>query len=193
MTANTALKSISLAGALLIACAALCLMLPRHQQAANEDDVGAPFTLVSDTGARITDQSFPGKYKLIYFGYTQCADICPITLSTLVAALNRLGTKAALVQPLFITLDPARDTPTALHHYVTAFTPRLIGLTGPPAALNRLADAFHVTSLLHQQPATYTLDHSSVLYLMAPDGHFIAPIPAGASESVMAQAIARNT
>ncbi len=191
MTANTALKSISLAGALLIACAALCLMLPGRQPPP-DDSVGGPFHLVSDTGATITDQSFPGKYKLIYFGYTQCADICPITLGTLAAALNRLGTKAALVQPIFITLDPARDTPTALHHYVAAFTPRLIGLTGTPAALNRLADAFHVTSLLHQQPATYTLDHSSVLYLMAPDGHFIAPIPAGASESVMAQAIARN-
>jgi protein SCO1/2 len=155
--------------------------------------IGGPFSLIDDHGAAVTNQSFPGKYLLVYFGYTNCHDVCPATLNTVAAALDRLGGKAALVQPLFITVDPQRDTPAALRKYVVAFTPRLVGLSGPAAELRKVADEYRVTAIGRQggTAADYAVDHSSVLYLMAPDGRFVAPIPADASEMVVAQAIAR--
>jgi protein SCO1/2 len=103
--------------------------------------------------------------------------------------MDRLGRKASLVQPLFITIDPARDTPPVMQRYVAAFGPRLIGLSGTPAALRQVAEEYHVTSV--RRAGSDELDHSAVLYLIAPDGSFVAPVPADASESVMAQVIAR--
>ena len=153
-----------------------------------EAHIGGPFSLVDDHGTAVTERSFPGKYLVVYFGYTKCPDICPATLNTLAASLSRLGRKADLVQPLFITIDPARDTPERLHRYVSAFSTRLLGLSGTQAALDRVADAYHVVRDARTSPM---LDHSSVLYLMAPDGSFVAPIPADASEMVMAKAIDR--
>ncbi len=163
---------------------------PAGRQA--EGRVGGPFTLVADDGRVVTDQSFPGKYLIVYFGYTTCHDVCPATLNTLAAAMGRLGAKAALVQPLFITLDPGRDNPAVLHRFVKAFTPTLIGLTGSPAELHRTADEYRVVSVLHQDGAGYALDHSSVLFLMSPDGRLVRPVRADASEVVMARAIARG-
>jgi protein SCO1/2 len=160
-----------------------------------EDQIGGPFSLIDDRGNKVTDRSYPGKYLLIYFGYASCPDICPETLNTLAAALGRLGDKADRLQPLFITIDPAHDTPAVLHRYVTAFSPRLTGLTGTKVGLDKVAGEYRVVRITHAASgdhASFTLDHSSVIYLMAPDGTFIAPIPADASEPVMAQAIARN-
>ncbi len=176
----------------LLAFAGLWIWLepPSGRQAA--DRVGGPFTLVADDGRVVTDQSFPGKYLIVYFGYTACRDVCPTTLNTLAAALGRLGAKAALVQPLFITLDPGRDNPAVLHRYVKAFAPTLIGLTGSAAELHRAADEYRVVSVLHQDGAGYAVDHSSVLFLMSPDGRLVAPVPAGADEMVMARAIGRG-
>jgi protein SCO1/2 len=179
---------------LLLACLCLWLMTSRPDITRESTRIGGPFSLVSDSGGNVTDQSFPGKYLAIYFGYTACRDVCPATLTTLAAALDRLGNKAAFVQPIFITLDPGRDTPQMLHQYVRAFSPRLIGLTGPVAALNAAEAEYHVSSYVNQEganPASYTLDHGSVIYIIAPDGAFVAPVPASASEMTMAQAIAR--
>jgi protein SCO1/2 len=160
-----------------------------------ENQIGGPFSLIDDRGNPVTDRSYPGKYLLIYFGYASCPDICPATLNTLAASLGRLGQKADRVQPLFITIDPTHDTPAILHHYVAAFSTKPIGLTGTKAELDKIAGEYRVVRIPHPGPgdrSSFTLDHSSVLYLMAPDGTFIAPIPADASELVMAQAIARN-
>ncbi len=154
-----------------------------------QDRVGGPFTLVADDGRTVTDQSFPGKYLIVYFGYTSCRDVCPTTLNTLAAAMGRLGAKAALVQPLFITLDPGRDNPAVLHRYVKAFAPTLIGLTGSAEELHRTADEYRVVSVLHQDRGAYALDHSSVLFLMSPDGRLVRPVRADASEMVMARTI----
>jgi protein SCO1/2 len=159
------------------------------------DRIGGPFSLVDDRGNHVTDRSYPGKYLLVYFGYASCPDICPATLNTLAAAMGRLGRKADLVQPLFITIDPTHDTTAVLHRYVAAFSPRLIGLSGTKANLDMVADEYRVLRIPHpaaDDRSSFTLDHSSVLYLMAPDGTFIAPVPADASELVMARAIARN-
>jgi protein SCO1/2 len=185
-------RAAGFAGAVLaLALLLIWLAVPRHTTEAGAA-IGGPFSLVSDTGHTVTDRSFTGKYLIVYFGYTRCRDVCPATLNTLSAALDRLGGKAARIQPLFITLDPAYDTPATLHRFVTAISPRLIGLGGSQAALRQAADAYHATAILNGTAGgAYQLDHSSVLYLMAPDGHFVAPIPADASEPVLTQALSR--
>ncbi len=187
-------RTTSLAATIVATLAFAGLWIWLEPPSAHEADgrVGGPFTLVADDGRVVTDQSFPGKYLIVYFGYTTCRDVCPTTLNTLAAAMGRLGAKAALVQPLFITLDPGHDSPAVLHRYVKAFAPTLIGLTGPPAELHRTADEYRVVSVLHQEGAGYAVDHSSVLFLMAPDGRLVAPVPAGADEMVMARAIGRG-
>ena len=158
------------------------------------DTIGGPFALIEGDGRRVTDRSFDGKYLLIYFGYTSCPDVCPTTLTALAGALDALGPGAAKVQPLFITLDPWRDTPPVAERYARAFTPLLIGLSGAPEDIRRVADAYRVSSAIQRDdhgPGAYEIQHSAVLYLMAPDGRFIAPIKATDSSAAMARTIAR--
>jgi len=155
--------------------------------------VGGPFTLVAGDGRTVTDRSFRGKYLLIYFGYTSCQDVCPMTLTALAAALDRLGARASAVQPVFVTVDPQRDTPDVVRAYAASFTPRLIGLTGNPDQIRQVTSLYHVSSTIHHagSPERYTVDHSSVLYLIGPDGRYLAPIPADDAAGAMAAAVAR--
>jgi protein SCO1/2 len=116
---------------------------------------------------------------LVYFGYTFCPDVCPTTLNEVSEALDHLGAKADRLQPIFITVDPKRDTPAVVRQYVAAFTPKLLGLTGTPDQIAKVANEYRVYYAEHRTgpgPNDYTMDHSSVLYLMGPDGQFIAPI-----------------
>jgi protein SCO1/2 len=141
--------------------------------------VGGPFTLQDGNGKQVTDRDFRGKYMLVYFGYTFCPDVCPTTLNEVADALEHLGTKANELQPIYITVEPKRDTPAVVQQYVTAFSPRLIGLTGTPEQIAAVAQAYRVYYAEHRTgsgPNDYTMDHSSILYLMGPDGKFIAPI-----------------
>ncbi len=143
--------------------------------------VGGPFALEDGAGQTVTDRSFRGKYMLVYFGYTYCPDVCPTTLGEVAGALDRLGAKADHVAPLFITVDPQRDTPAVLKHYTAAFSPRIIGLTGSPEAIGKVEREYHVYAAKHVTgpgPNDYAMDHSSFLYLMGPDGSFIAPLDA---------------
>ena len=126
---------------------------------------------------------------LVYFGYTFCPDVCPTTLNEVADALDRLGGKADRLQPIFITVDPKRDTPAVVKQYVAAFTPRLIGLTGSDEQIAKVAQEYRVYYAEHRTgpgPNDYTMDHSSVLYLMGPDGKFIAPIRADEDGAQMA-------
>ena len=155
--------------------------------------IGGPFALTAADGGTVTDQSYRGHYVLLYFGYTACEDVCPVTLSAVADALDVLGSRAARVQPLFVTVDPARDTPDVLRRYVAAFTPRLVGLTGTDAQLHQMEQSYRVTSVTHPGhggAAGYTVDHSSVLYLIGPDGRYLAPIRADESGREMANDIA---
>ncbi len=157
--------------------------------------IGGPFQLVDSAGHTVTDQSFHGKYMLVYFGYTFCPDVCPTTLADVSAALDTLGPRGAAVQPLFITVDPQRDTPAVIGAYVANFSPRLIGLTGTPDQIAAAARAYRVYYARHttdDKAAGYTMDHSSILYLMGPDGRFIAPIPADEHPAAMAADIGRH-
>jgi protein SCO1/2 len=141
--------------------------------------VGGPFTLENGNGQQVTDRNFRGKYMLVYFGYTFCPDVCPTTLNEVADAMDRLGPKADRLQPIFITVDPKRDTPEVVKQYTAAFSPRLIGLTGSPDQIASVAKEYRVYYAEHRTgpgPNDYSMDHSSVLYLMGPDGKFVAPI-----------------
>jgi protein SCO1 len=156
--------------------------------------IGGPFTLMNDSGKTVTNKEFRGKYMLVYFGYTYCPDVCPTTLNSIAQAMDRLGAKADRVQPIFITVDPQRDTPPVMKQYVSAFTPSLIGLTGTPAQIAAVAKEYRVYYAKHVTgpgPNDYSMDHSSIIYLMGPDGKFIAPIAAGESGAEMAKDIAK--
>ena len=156
--------------------------------------IGGPFRLVDQNGRVVTERSYAGKYMLVYFGYTFCPDVCPTTLTQVAAALDTLGPKADRIQPVFITVDPRRDTPAAMRAYAAAFTPRLVGLTGTPEQIAAVAHEYRVYYAEHRTgPGAddYTMDHSSLLYLMGPDGQFVAPIRAEADGQTMAADIAR--
>jgi cytochrome oxidase Cu insertion factor (SCO1/SenC/PrrC family) len=143
--------------------------------------IGGAFTLVDHTGATVTERDFAGRYLLIYFGYTFCPDVCPTELQVMAQALDGLGQDAALVQPLFVTIDPERDTPETLAGYVGLFHPRLIGLTGTPEQVARMASAYKVyyAKADADDPEYYLMDHSSFIYLMGPDGGFLDVFPRG--------------
>jgi protein SCO1 len=138
---------------------------------------GGPFALIDGEGHAVTDQSFPGKWLLIYFGYTYCPDVCPTSLNRVAEALDRLGPDGAEVQPLFITVDPERDTPAVLRDYVKVFDPRLIGLTGSPGAIAAAAKAYRVYYRRTDQGSgapDYLIDHSALTYLVDPKGAVVA-------------------
>ncbi len=156
--------------------------------------LGGPFALQGGDGKTVTDRDFRGKYMLVYFGYTFCPDVCPTTLNEVADALDRLGPKADRLQAIFITVDPKRDTPAVMQQYLAAFGPRLIGLTGTADQIAQVAKEYRVYYAEHRTgpgPNDYSMDHSSILYLMGPDGKFIAPVRADASGAEMAADLAR--
>jgi protein SCO1/2 len=156
--------------------------------------VGGAFTLQDGNGRAVTDRDFRGNYMLVYFGYTFCPDVCPTTLNEVADAVARLGSKGDRLQPIFITVDPKRDTPSVVKQYAAAFGPRLIGLTGSPEQIAQVAKEYRVYYAEHRTgsgPADYTMDHSSIIYLMGPDGRFIAPIRADETGAEMAADLAK--
>jgi protein SCO1/2 len=156
--------------------------------------VGGPFTLQDSDGRTVTDRDFRGKYLLVYFGYTYCPDVCPTTLNAVAQAIEQLGRRADELQPLFITVDPRRDTPVVMKQYTAAFSPRLLGLTGTSAQIAAVAKEYRVYYAEHRTgpgPNDYSMDHSSLLYLMGPDGRFVAPIRTDASGAEIASQLAK--
>ena len=156
--------------------------------------VGGPFALVGGDGKPVSDKDFRGKYMLVYFGYTYCPDVCPTTLNAVADALDKLGPKADRIQPLFITVDPKRDNPAAVKQFAAAFGSRIAGLTGSAEQIAVVAKEYRVYYAEHRTgpgPDDYTMDHSSVLYLMGPDGRFIAPIRADLAPDQMAVSLAK--
>jgi len=145
--------------------------------------IGGPFRLTDQDGRTVTDASFAGKYRVMYFGYTFCPDVCPTDMQTLGAGLRAFEAKDAArgaeVVPVFVSVDPDRDTPAVLKPFVAAFHPRMVGLTGSPAAIAGVAKAYAV--FYQKQPATsgggYMVQHSRVAYLMDPQGKPLALIP----------------
>ncbi|GIX11444.1 SCO family protein [Elioraea sp.] len=153
--------------------------------------IGGPFTLTDHTGAAVTEASYRGRLMLIFFGFTHCPDVCPTELQVIAEVLDALGEDAARVAPLFVTVDPERDTPEALTRYVALFDPRIIGLTGTPEQIAAVARAYRVYyAKVHPPGATeYTMDHSSFVYLMDAEGRFAGLFRHGAPAAEIAAAV----
>jgi protein SCO1/2 len=138
-------------------------------------DVGGPFRLTDQNGKAVSDADFRGRYMLIYFGYSFCPDVCPTTLSVMAQALDKLGGESRRVTPVFITIDPERDTPQVLGDYMKAFGPNFVGLTGSMAAIKDAEKKYRVYAVKKPlEKGGYGMDHSSVMYLMGPDGKMIS-------------------
>jgi protein SCO1/2 len=145
--------------------------------------MGGPFTLTGQNGRRVSDRDFAGKYRIVYFGYTFCPDVCPVDLQVIGAGLRqfeaRAPARAARVQPIFISVDPARDTPQVLRQFVAAFHPRLIGLTGSEAEIAQAARAYRV--FYERGEASpgggYMVNHTRMAVLYGPEGQPIAIVP----------------
>ena len=155
--------------------------------------VGGPFTLTDQNGATRSDQDFRGKVMLIYFGYTYCPDACPTTLQAISQTLDMIGNQASKVQPIFISVDPARDTPDQLKAYAANFHPGIVYLTGAPDTLKQVESEYriYVAKVPQSGSDDYLIDHSSVIYLMGTNGRYLAAIPAGLPPKVMAATLQR--
>ena len=188
---------IGIAGAALGLAAAIALLpdvrerlLPSvGQQVTGKALIGGAFTLTDNTGKRVTDQDFRGKYTLVFFGFTSCPDICPAGLQLIAGALEKLGTKAQRITPIFISVDPQRDTPEKLAAYVKNFDTRLVGLTGTPEEIAAVAKAYKVYYAKvpsKERPDDYTMDHTSIIYVMDPKGEFVTHFTTSTSVDDMA-------
>jgi cytochrome oxidase Cu insertion factor (SCO1/SenC/PrrC family) len=138
--------------------------------------VGGPFSLVDHTGARVTDADFAGRSKLMFFGYTYCPDMCPLGLATMAAAYDRLTPEEqARVVPIFVTVDPERDTVAAIADYVDLFHPKLVGLTGTLEETDAAARAYRVyyRKAASESATEYLVDHSTFTYLMDGENHYV--------------------
>ncbi|PLY14142.1 MAG: hypothetical protein C0631_11970 [Sedimenticola sp.] len=141
------------------------------------------FLLVDHNSKLVTEKDLLGKYQLIYFGYTYCPDVCPTSLQVMSAALQKMGERASLIQPYFISVDPERDTLEVINQYVSYFGNNLIGLTGTPSMIQRVTEQYRVRyeKVLEEgrDPDEYLMDHTASFYLVAPDGTFITKLAYG--------------
>lgn len=177
-----------LAGGIILVGIGLAALLPRITPA-TQTTIGGPFTLTDGAGRTVTERDFRGRWMLVYFGYTHCPDACPTTLSDIGAALEKLpAPDRQKIAVLFITVDPARDTPAVVGAYAKAFGPEFIGLTGTPAELAPVEQSFRVYAQRHDlKGGDYAMDHSSIIYAMAPSGHFAALLDDSLSPADLAQ------
>jgi cytochrome oxidase Cu insertion factor (SCO1/SenC/PrrC family) len=143
--------------------------------------IGGAYTAVDHHGTDISSDKFLGQYQLVFFGFTSCPDVCPTALVNISAALDDLGDDAAYFQPLFVSIDPERDTPDVLAEYLSNFHPSFTGLTGSPAQIKELAHVYRAyyargagaSAGAGADDTEYTMDHSSIIYLMDCEGRYI--------------------
>ena len=157
----------------------------------NHEPIGGPFALTDQNGARRTEADFRGRLMLVYFGFSYCPDICPTDLQQMALAVDQLGPAGEMVQPLFITIDPARDTPGHLKDYMPLFHPRFVGLTGDAAEIREAARAYRVyyEKVERADKSDYTLDHSAFIYLMDRGGKYLGFFPPGTSAERIAETL----
>jgi len=166
-----------------------------QRRQAHLTDVGGPFTLTDHHGRAVTEQDYRGRFMLVYFGYSWCPDICPTELLVMSQAVDLLGDAGEQVQPIFITIDPARDTVDSLAKYVVNFHSRLTALTGSEAEIGTVADAYKVFYKKGEElesPDDYLVDHTDVMYLMDPDGIFLEHFQRGLRPVEIAQMIGQH-
>jgi protein SCO1/2 len=152
------------------------VMLLAPKDVTRPSSVGGPFALVNQDGKTVTDADFLGKPLLVFFGFTHCPDICPTTLFEISEILNRLGSDAAKVNAIFVTVDPERDTPEKLKLYLSSFHPQISALSGSEIQIEAIKKAYFVyAKRVPLEGGSYTMDHTSIVYLMDKQGKFIAP------------------
>ena len=152
----------------------------------NREPIGGPFALIDQDRKRRTDMDFRGKVLLVYFGFSYCPDVCPTDLQEIGLAVDRLGAAGDDVQPIFITVDPARDTSEHLKEYVAMFHARFVGLTGDAAAIDAAARAYRVYyARVELEKSDYTVDHSAFIYLMGRRGEYLGFFPPGTPADIL--------
>ena len=156
--------------------------------------IGGPFTLTDHKGKQVSDTDLRGRLMLIYFGYTLCPDVCPLSLQLMAEGIDALGTDGKDVQPVFISVDPERDTAEVMSDYVPHFHKRLLGLTGSPEQIKPVLKAYRVYAAKQEEtePGEYLVNHSSIFYLMGRDGKFIAHFADQVKPEALAAAIRKH-
>lgn len=156
-------------------------------------DIGGPFELVDQDGKAVTDADFKGRLMLVYFGFTYCPDACPTALGVMGAAIDKLDVAGQRVVPILITVDPERDTPQVLKDYVGNFHPRMVGLTGSPEQIAKVAGEYRV--FYQKTPGAtgddYLVDHQTLIYLMDAEGRYLAHFGPKATPDEVAETIRR--
>jgi protein SCO1/2 len=156
--------------------------------------IGGPFSLTGTDGKTVTDQDFLGRYMIVFFGFTHCPEICPAELQVIAQTLDKLGDKAKNVVPVFITLNPERDTPQVMAEFVKSFGPNFVGLTGTSDQIAAAAKAYRIAYTKIEDknsPGDYSIDHSALAYLMDPQGRYLAHFTYGTSPDEMAEKLGR--
>ena len=165
-----------LAGAVAIVLVVVLVTGREPMPMARASAIGGPFQLIDQSGRTVTDANLRGHPFLVFFGFTHCPDVCPTTLFEVSEVLGKLGPDAERVRALFITVDPERDTPAQMKDYLSNFNPRLVGLTGDPAAIAAVSKAYRVyVKKVPLDHGDYTMDHTALVYLMDKEGRFVAP------------------
>lgn len=188
--------------AALLAAAALALAgcsgaAPAAEPPLAGADIGGDFTLTNSAGETVRWDDFAGKYRVVYFGYAFCPDICPTDMQRVAQGLKVLKAsdpaKAAKIQPIFITIDPERDTEQVVREFAAAFSPDIIGLTGTPEQIAAAAKAFRVYHAKGEEieGGGYLVDHSNIVYLMGPEGEPLATLPVDQGGDAVAAELAR--
>jgi protein SCO1 len=178
-----ALGASLVSAASLAGCDGLVTSAPPEEPPLTGARIGGPFTLTDQRGNSVSDTDFGGRYRLIYFGYSFCPDVCPVDMNRLMLGLRQFermdANRARTIQPIFITVDPERDTPAALAPFAAQFHPRLLALTGTPAQISAVADAFVIRYSRQEgsRPDAYLIAHQQLAYLMGPEGQPLALLP----------------
>ena len=171
------------------------LAAPPHNTQTGKALIGGDFTLIDGTGKPLSDSAFRGRYMLVYFGFTHCPDICPTTLLVMTNALKKLGDLSREIVPIFISLDPERDTPEIVSTYVQNFSPNLVGLTGSKKQITQVADNYKVyfkKVKVKNSALGYMVDHSGFIYLMGPDGNYVAHFDHTLSEQALVDGLRKH-
>lgn len=196
MNTHTLTRRIAFASAMIIIAAAIAayalMFSPDRVRSTGAALIGGPFSMVKHTGETVTEKSFAGKPMLLFFGFTFCPDVCPTELQVMAQALAQLADKGADIQPILVSVDPARDTPDVLAAYVANFGERFIGLTGSEAQVAAMAATYRVFYKKVENatdPASYQMDHSSIIYLMGADGKFVKHFTYTTDAKILAEGI----
>jgi cytochrome oxidase Cu insertion factor (SCO1/SenC/PrrC family) len=163
----------------------------RAAQGVAAENFGGDFTLVNQDGKTVTEKDFKGTWRLMYFGFTYCPAICPTELAKITASLNKLGDKAKIIHPIFISVDPERDTPKTIKSYLKSFHPSFTGLTGTVDQIAVVKKAYKVyaAKVKEEKMTDYTVDHSSFIYLMDPKENLLSIYKIQDSAEIMTEDI----